>query len=131
MTASASIRIVRNFHAANMRPCRPIRLWQNSTGPGLVSFTKAATASIKGSPNASAATATTTSITRLSNWSVDRSRPLRTSIPLRLTTWSPAEIPYDDIVRDYAACGRNVESLANKLGIPAEVLLSRLRRARG
>ena len=41
------------------------------------------------------------------------------------------EIPYDDIVRDYSACGRNVESLANKLGIPAEVLLTRLRRARG
>ena len=41
------------------------------------------------------------------------------------------EIPYDDIVRDYTACGRDVQSLANKLGIPAEVLLTRLRRAGG
>jgi len=39
------------------------------------------------------------------------------------------EIPYDDIVRDYAACGGDAEALARKLGIPAEVLLSRLRRA--
>jgi two-component system, NtrC family, nitrogen regulation response regulator GlnG len=39
------------------------------------------------------------------------------------------EIPYDDIVRDYAACGGDAQALAKKLGIPAEVLLSRLRRA--
>ncbi|MEO8211697.1 MAG: sigma 54-interacting transcriptional regulator [Myxococcales bacterium] len=39
------------------------------------------------------------------------------------------EIPYDDIVRDYAACGGDAQALAKKLGIPVEVLLSRLRRA--
>jgi transcriptional regulator of acetoin/glycerol metabolism len=39
------------------------------------------------------------------------------------------EIPYDDIVRDYAACGGDAQELAKKLGIPAEVLLSRLRQA--
>ena len=32
------------------------------------------------------------------------------------------EIPYDDIVRDYAACGGDAQALAKKLGIPAEVL---------
>lgn len=41
------------------------------------------------------------------------------------------EIPYDNIVRDYAACGGDAQALAKKLGIPAEVLLSRLRRAGG
>ena len=41
------------------------------------------------------------------------------------------EIPYDDIVRDYGACGGDAQALAKKLGIPAEVLLSRLRRAGG
>jgi two-component system nitrogen regulation response regulator GlnG len=39
------------------------------------------------------------------------------------------EIPYEEIVRDYAACGGDAEELAKKLGIPAGVLLSRLRRA--
>ena len=39
------------------------------------------------------------------------------------------EIPYDDIARQYADCGGDVEALAKKLGIPAEVLVSRLRRA--
>jgi two-component system nitrogen regulation response regulator GlnG len=41
------------------------------------------------------------------------------------------KIPYDDIVRQYADCGGDVQTLAKKLGIPAEVLLSRLRRAGG
>ena len=37
------------------------------------------------------------------------------------------EIPYDDIVREYAACAGNAQALSRKLGVPAEVLLSRLR----
>lgn len=41
------------------------------------------------------------------------------------------EIPYDDILRDYAACGGDADVLSKKLGIPAEVILSRLRRTGG
>ena len=41
------------------------------------------------------------------------------------------EIAYDDIVRQYADCGGNVQVLAKKLGIPPDVLLSRLRPAGG
>jgi two-component system nitrogen regulation response regulator GlnG len=41
------------------------------------------------------------------------------------------EISYDDIVRQYADCGGNVQVLAKKLGIPSDVLLSRLRQADG
>ena len=39
------------------------------------------------------------------------------------------EIPYEEIVRDCAACGGDADELAKRLGIPAGVLLSRLRRA--
>jgi DNA-binding NtrC family response regulator len=35
-------------------------------------------------------------------------------------------IPYDDIVRQYSECGADVEALAAKLEIPADVLLCRL-----
>ena len=41
------------------------------------------------------------------------------------------EIAYDDIVRQYSDCGGDVQVLAKKLGIPADILLSRLRQADG
>jgi two-component system nitrogen regulation response regulator GlnG len=39
------------------------------------------------------------------------------------------EIPYDEIVRQYADCGADVRALSKKLGIPVDVLQSRLRRS--
>jgi two-component system nitrogen regulation response regulator GlnG len=41
------------------------------------------------------------------------------------------EIPYEDIERQYAECGGDVAALSKKLGIPVDVLTSRLRRVHG
>jgi len=62
---ASSCRMLRSFQMRNSRPLRPMRIWENSIGPGVFSFTARPAAKHSGSHRGNAASVKPMSVRRL------------------------------------------------------------------